>query len=95
MTSAKKVLRRSSTKHSVFGFPVQLPKLQISSKEDVFKHNLWHRNAASAKGGKTIWTRDIIKLVAYDVISIWNKARIPVKIYCSIVARSEKIIEKV
>lgn len=94
MATAKKVSTRLASKHSIFGYPQQLSSSQLPSKEDVFKCYLWYRNAEDAKGNKNMKTRDVIKLVADDVIDIWTKASIPVIMYESVLTSLDKVISK-
>jgi hypothetical protein len=94
MASVKKVVTRFSTKHSVFGQPDQLPSCQLPTKDEVFRCYLWHRCKLSEQGDKNVSTKETVKLVADDVISIWKKASIPVIAYRSVLASLEKLIEK-
>jgi hypothetical protein len=94
MASGKKVATRLSTKHSVFGQPKQLSSSHLPNKDEVFRCYLWHRNNLIERGEKSASTKQIVKLVADDVISIWNKGSIPVIAYRSVLSALEKLIEK-
>jgi hypothetical protein len=94
MASGNKVATRLSTKHSVFGQPQQLSSRQLPTKDEVFRCYLWHRSNLFEQGEKSSSTKQIVKLVADDVINIWNKGSIPVIAYRSVLKALEKLIEK-
>ena len=73
MTSSS-TYTRSSSRHAVFGHPNSLPVNQLPTKEDIFKCYLWHRSQIHETSLQNQSKRDIAKVVAADVIGIWEKA---------------------
>ena len=92
-TSSKGPVTRSVSDHSLFGQPEVFSGRQLPTKEEVVKCYLFYRKMVPEEGKETPSTRDVLKYVANDLVSIWNKASIPVIGYSSVVGKLQKLIE--
>ena len=94
MTSLSGVQTRSLTKHSVFGFSQELVRNKLPTKEEVFKAYLWVRAQQLEQESQVKTINGLIKIVAEQVITIWEKASIPTIPFPSILAQLKKTVKK-
>ena len=88
--ASSSILTRLSTEHSVFGQPTQLSQRQLPTKEAVFRCYLFHRDISCAD--ELLSRRDMLKLTANDVISLWNKASIPTIEEKSVINKLDRLV---
>ena len=78
---------RNKHRHSVFGFPKELAKNLLPTREDVFRAYCSYQ-----KKEKSV--NDIAKAVANDVIKLYVSANIPAIAFDSVVKKIKRLIEK-
>lgn len=88
--ASSSIQTRLSTQHSVFGQSATLPQCQLPVKEDVFRCYLWHRDNCGAD--EVQCRRELLKLTARDIITVWDKASIPTIEQKSVINKLERLI---
>jgi hypothetical protein len=79
----------------VFGFSQELVRNKLPTKEDVFKAYLWVRAQQLEQESQVKTTDELLKIVAEQVITIWEKASIPTIPFPSILAQLKKTVKRV
>src|SRR5215475_750342 len=78
---------RQSTEHSIFGFPSKLPSKVLPTSLDVARHFLFLKSRPNCSNN------DIYKIVAEEIIKLWNMASIPTIQYQSVLKRVAQLID--
>src|SRR5215469_15115616 len=82
---------RSKTQHAFFGQACELPKRQIPTCADVYRAYIWNQK----KNEDVSRINDRIKLLAEEILSLYNQASIPVIEMHSVTVHIKRILDKV